>query len=197
MTYPFKLSFNAPNEKSAPILYLNWDNTSNTARKWSTVHGTIHLQHPTISHNMPYYSGLWKVIFLQWRLIPWRRVPEKLTISQQVKKIPHFMEHESLLLCSQGSTNGSYPEPQESSLHAHTLIKITSNNIPSTHSSLKWDLPFRFSGYAVSISSMRAMVSHPSHPPSFDHPNNIWRRVQKYEVPHWVIFSFLMLLSLF
>lgn len=72
-------------------------------------------------------------IFL--RLFSWKIILEKLTIAQIVNKLRIFIENKNLFI------NGSFPKPEDC-LHAHTLIKITSNIITPMHSSPKWDLPF-------------------------------------------------------
>jgi hypothetical protein len=55
---------------------------------------------------------------------PWSNVfLKKLIVAQIVKKSPPFTKTESLLPCSQEATTGSYPEPDESSQHPHTLFR--------------------------------------------------------------------------
>jgi len=60
--------------------------------------------------------------------------------------------------------------------------KVPSNiTFPSMCRCSKWSLPFRFSQQnfvCISHLAHAHNMPHPSRPPSVDHPNNIWRRMQ-------------------
>jgi len=60
----------------------------------------------------------------------------------------------------------------------HYFPKIYSNIIlPSILRSSEWSLPFRFSNKNIVCTSHRSHACYipcPSHPPWFNHPNNIW-----------------------
>jgi hypothetical protein len=120
---------------------------------------------------------------------------EKLIVAQQVKKSLPFMEPVSSLLCSQETATGSNHKPNKSSprLHTHYVFKIQFHaTLPS-----KTSLP---SGRFLFGLLTKILISHlfyvccmprPSHPPLFDHPNNIWWSIN-YEAPHHAIFSILL-----
>jgi hypothetical protein len=121
--------------------------------------------------------------FLDWQT-PWNRVLlQKLIVSHLFKKFRPFVEPEGSLLCSQGHATGSYPEPDLSSPQLPTLFpKIHSNiTFPSTPRYSEWSLPFVFSNQIIvfiSHLSLAYYMFHPSRPPWFDHPDNIWWRVE-------------------
>jgi hypothetical protein len=68
-------------------------------------------------------SGVW--VGEHWLSTIWTFVPiintassiilEKLIFFSQPRNFPRFMEHEDIILCSQHSTTGVYPEPDKSS----------------------------------------------------------------------------------
>jgi hypothetical protein len=74
--------------------------------------------------------------FLVCILTPWSRVlPEKLTVSQLVKKYPspHFMDTEGPLPCPQQPVTCPYSEPNESSPRYPIVLKTHFNiTLPST-----------------------------------------------------------------
>jgi hypothetical protein len=94
------------------------------------------------------------------------------------------MEPEGSSLCSQEPTTGPYPESDESNSHRTILFfcNIYSNIILSCMpASSEWSLTFRFPNQnIVCISHLfhTHYMSRTSHPPWFDHPNNIWWSVQ-------------------
>jgi hypothetical protein len=83
-------------------------------------------------------------VCLQQVLTPWSRgFLEKLTVSQLVKKFPHFMEPEGSLPHSQEPATCPYPEPAQSSpcppshffkihsiLSSHLCLGLTSGRLP-------------------------------------------------------------------
>jgi len=70
------------------------------------------------------------LVFETTSLTPWIRVLlQKLTVTQLVKKLPHFLELEGSLLCSQEPAPDPCPEPHVSSQHPHALFFKTKFDI--------------------------------------------------------------------
>ena len=61
--------------------------------------------------------------------------------------------------------------------------------LPSTPRSSKWSLPFRFPHQNPVCTSPLPDTCHMLHPPShpswYNHPNNIWWRIQSWRSPLW------------
>jgi hypothetical protein len=130
-------------------------------------------------HHIPVHNTLHGYL-----LTPSSRVLlEKLTSSQPVKKLPHFMEPEGSLPHSQVPTTCPCPELDQSSPCPQPhFLKIHLNIIlPSMPGPLKWSLSLRFPHqnlvYTSPLLHMHYMPC-PSHSPRSDHPNNIWWEIQ-------------------
>jgi len=99
------------------------------------------------------------------------------------KNPPHFREREGSIPHSQVSDNCPYPEPDQSSPCPPLQFLKTHLNIilPSTPASSKRSLSFTFPHqHPVNTSPLSHMryMSRPTHSSRFDHPINIWWRVQ-------------------
>jgi len=101
------------------------------------------------------------------KLTPWSRVLEKLTVTQLINKnSPSFMKPKVRYRVHNSPT---LTQILSQIHHIHTFppysSKIYSNIIlPSTPSSSKWSLPFRFSNKnIVRISHLPMRASHPAH----------------------------------
>jgi hypothetical protein len=92
-----------------------------------------------------------------------------------------FMVPKGSLPYWQQPTTGPCPELYESSptlssyfhkIHFNIII------IPSMHRSSEWSFPFKLSNQKKFFLHVSCCMPSPSHPPSFDLRNNIWKRVQ-------------------
>ena len=88
-----------------------------------------------------------------------------------------------LLSCPQQPATCPYPKPDESSPHLHALF--LKRRILLLFSQLclssKWSLSFRFphqNPVSICLLLHTLHMPCPSHPPSFDHRNTIWCRLQ-------------------
>jgi len=94
------------------------------------------------------------------------------------------MEPEVALPCSQGPATSLYPEPYEPNPHFPFPISLTSILIlsPHLHQGLQSSiLLVSFSDQnfmCISHLTHSSYMTRPSHPPSFDYRNNIWRSIR-------------------
>jgi len=107
---------------------------------------------------------------------------EKLIVTHLIRKIPTFLEPKCSLPCLQNLPLFPILSQMKPVHTFKTYVFKTHFNIilPSTTRSSKWFPHFDFSGQHVWIScrSHACYVLLPSHRPWFDHPNNIWWRVE-------------------
>jgi hypothetical protein len=108
----------------------------------------------------------------KWQSLTSQETPRLLPNSWTI----HYHVHKSPPLVPILSQTNPIHNPTTYSFNIHF------NNIfPPTPRSFEWSLPFRFTNQncvCISHSSRACYISHPSHPPWFDHPNDIWRSVR-------------------
>jgi hypothetical protein len=97
----------------------------------------------------------------------------------QLRNSPTSVTPEDPPPCSQEFDNGVYRETDESSSDRHSyLFKIHIDGpiiLQPTHLLARWFFFFGYSNFCTNFSSLSfLMQSSLSHPPRFDHANNIW-----------------------
>jgi hypothetical protein len=121
---------------------------------------------------------------------------QKLIVTQLVTKFSAFIEPKSSLLCSQELATGRYPEPGESTLHSTSILILSSHVCLGLLNGLLLKF-FQPNFVCISHPSHTCYMFCPSHPPWFDHSNNIRWSIQVHETPYYVAFSSLLSLPLF
>jgi hypothetical protein len=102
-----------------------------------------------------------------------------LKVPQPIKTFLTFMEPKGSSQCSQQAATRSCSEPYESNLHHHTCFIIMHFNIILPAKSMS--VCIRFSDYSFVCTyhlSHAYYMSHSSQTPWFDHPKNMWWKVQ-------------------
>jgi hypothetical protein len=91
-----------------------------------------------------------------------------------------------------------YIHSQMNPIHTLTPIRFNNSLLLSTPMSFTQLIPFSASDWnciRFTYILHACYMSHQSHPPWLDEPNNIWWKVKNYETPHYKSFSTLLLLS--
>jgi hypothetical protein len=88
------------------------------------------------------------------------------------------MKSEGWLLCPQEPATTSYHEPDEPTLHSDLISLTYASHL---RPSLPWGSSFKFFRlkFCTNFSSLHpCYIPHPSHPPRYNHSNNVWSRIQ-------------------
>jgi hypothetical protein len=109
---------------------------------------------------------------------------EKLTVARLVTKIPVRNGTRRFTTVYRGARHRSQSRARWIQSTPKHYFPMTYFNIilPSTPMSSEWPLPFRLPNKNVVRISHPRYIPRPSHPPLFDHPNNIWWRLQTVEL---------------